>query len=331
MTADLLSDLNFLTKFHRERCQVYRDYVDSLFGDSEPTSFYELPYLPVTAFKGRELRSVAEEEIYRRMYSSGTGSRGKSTIVVDRETAKLQTKALASSFKDYFGAERRPMLVIDGDLKDHSFSARRAGISGFSTFSKKIFYALDSRGRPDWDGIERFLSEPAPSGVMVFGFTFVVWKFLQEMMASNIRFSIPNSFLLHGGGWKKLTEEAVSRKVFSSTITENLGISSVHNYYGMIEQTGSIYFECELGSLHAPAGGGFLIRHPLTLEPVSSGTEGVVQVFSSIQKSYPGHSLLTEDIGYATEGNCPCGREGERLNVVGRLSNSEIRGCSDAV
>ena len=58
--------------------------------------------------------------------------------------------------------------------------------------------------------------------------------------------------------------------------------------------------------------------------------KGLIEVVSSIPKSYPGHVLLTEDEGILLgEDDCPCGRKGKYFNVLGRIKNAEIRGCSD--
>ena len=46
--------------------------------------------------------------------------------------------------------------------------------------------------------------------------------------------------------------------------------------------------------------------------------------------SYPGHNILTEDIGEIVgEDNCKCGKQGKYFQVYGRAKEAEIRGCSD--
>ena len=58
---------------------------------------------------------------------------------------------------------------------------------------------------------------------------------------------------------------------------------------------------------------------------------GIVQVVSLLPESYPGHSILTEDTGIILgEDDCPCGRKGKYFKLLGRIKNSEVRGCSDA-
>ena len=51
---------------------------------------------------------------------------------------------------------------------------------------------------------------------------------------------------------------------------------------------------------------------------------------SLLPKSYPGHSILTEDIGeIVKDNNCDCSSKGKRFLVHGRTIQSETRGCSD--
>ncbi|RKJ31819.1 acyl-protein synthetase, partial [Butyricicoccus sp. 1XD8-22] len=113
-------------------------------------------------------------------------------------------------------------------------------------------------------------------------------------------------------------------------LREQLGIQEIHNYYGMVEQVGSIFVECSEGHLHTPSYADVIIRNPITFEPVSIGEQGLIQVISELPTSYPGHSLLTEDLGTIIgEDDCPSGWKGKYFTVSGRLPKSELRGCSD--
>ena len=111
---------------------------------------------------------------------------------------------------------------------------------------------------------------------------------------------------------------------------EEFGIERIFNYYGMVEQVGSIFMECEQGHLHAPAFADVIVRDPVSLRVRPAGEPGVLQVLSALPVSYPGHSLLTEDVGVIHgEDDCPCGRLGKHFTVSGRLPAAELRGCSD--
>ena len=58
--------------------------------------------------------------------------------------------------------------------------------------------------------------------------------------------------------------------------------------------------------------------------------KGLIQLFSVLPTSYPGHNILTEDIGELIgEDDCKCGLKGKYFLVHGRSEKSEIWGCSD--
>jgi phenylacetate-coenzyme A ligase PaaK-like adenylate-forming protein len=332
----LLDDLKKITQHHYENCDLYRWYVGSLFPDfSKADSLDKLPWLPVRAFKEYDLMSISNDQVFKTMLSSGTGGL-QSKIYLNQDNAKAQQEKLIEIFFNVFGRGRYPMLVIDSEstIKERQkFSARTAAINGFSIFSRGREFALNESMQLDLDRVEAFLDKQSGRSFFIFGFTFVIWESLiQQLELKGVNLDFSNAFIVHGGGWKKLENQKVSSDEFKKRIYDNTGCSKVHNYYGMIEQTGSIYMECPQGNLHAPPGSDFLIRSTHTLKPLSQGESGLIQLFSNIQTSYPGHSLLSEDMGFFhPSSQCSCGSSGRILSIIGRAERAEIRGCSDAV
>ena len=146
----------------------------------------------------------------------------------------------------------------------------------------------------------------------------------------DVKLPLDNAVLIHGGGWKKLIDQQVDNETFKQCLASRLGDITVLNYYGMVEQTGSIFMECECGRLHASNYSDIIIRNPKDFSVCGVGEKGLVQLVSLLPESYPGHSILTEDIGELTgEDDCPCGRYGKTFVIHGRIKNAEIRGCSD--
>ena len=159
----------------------------------------------------------------------------------------------------------------------------------------------------------------------------MVWQyFVEQLKQSKQRISLPNAILLHSGGWKKLEDRAVSNATFKQAVLEYTDIPKVHNFYGLVEQVGSIFVECERGHLHCSSYSDVLVRDAETWRPLPLGREGILQLMSVLPKSYPGHSLLTEDRAVILgEDDCPCGRKGKYFDIKGRLPKVEMRGCSD--
>ena len=153
--------------------------------------------------------------------------------------------------------------------------------------------------------------------------------FLQVLAKENITFDLSNATLIHGGGWKMINE-AINSSLFRRKLKEVCEIENVYDYYGMVEQTGTIFMECEEGHLHASDFSDIIIRRESDFSEASVGEKGIIQVISVLPKSYPGQSLLTEDEGVLLgEDNCKCGRKGKYFKILGRIKSAELRGCSD--
>lgn len=331
-----------LTGHHMEQCEPYKNMMNSIGMTPERleqvVSYEELPFLPVRLFKELELLSVPKEDVFKTMTSSGTTGQRVSKIFLDRVTAAYQQKTMVKIVSDYTGSARMPMLILDcpSVVKNRlMFSARGAGILGFSIFGSDRTYALKDEMELDIEGVRNFLERHEGQRILLFGFTFMVWQhFYKELVRieqeTGERFDFSKSVLIHGGGWKKLIGEAVSPEEFHDRLCAVCGLDDIHDYYGMVEQTGCIYMQCECGHLHASIFSDVIMRDPKDFSVCGIGEKGIIQVVSAIPESYPGHSLLTEDEGILLgEDDCPCGRKGKYFKVLGRLKNAEIRGCSD--
>ena len=329
------AELARMTQHSAEMCESYRKILDKLSFNAEiPHSVEEFPFLPVRLFKEYELKNVSDEEVMKTMTSSGTTGQKVSKIYLDRSTSANQTKVLAKICSEFLGSKRRPMLIIDSKsvLKDRNmFSARGAGILGFSMIGRGAVYALDENMQLDVPAVLAFLEKYAGEPVLLFGFTFMIWEhFYKELERLDMHLPLDGAVLIHGGGWKKLLAEAVDNETFKKSLQSRCGNITVLNYYGMVEQTGSIFMECEHGRLHASNYSDIIIRNPNDFSVCKKGEKGLVQLVSLLPESYPGHSILTEDIGELTgEDDCPCGRHGKTFVIHGRIKNAEIRGCSD--
>ena len=67
-----------------------------------------------------------------------------------------------------------------------------------------------------------------------------------------------------------------------------------------------------------------IVRDPYTLEVLNDNQEGLLQFLNPIPYSYPGLSVLTDDLGIKKTI-----KNKEYFEITGRAKNSEIRGCGD--
>jgi hypothetical protein len=324
----LLEELSGLVEHHRERCEPYARILAAN-GYPGADSVADLPWLPVRLFKNLDLKSIDDDEVFKVLTSSGTTGE-VSKIYLDKAAAATQTRQLAATVQTVLGPKRLPMLLVDTKamLKDRkSFSARGAGVLGMSTFGRDHVWALDDDGHVDLDKIRAFLEKHGDEPFLIFGFTFMVWLHLYEVAIDN-GLDLSNGILIHSGGWKKLIDQAVSPEEFRRRLA-GVGLTRTHNFYGMVEQIGTIFLEGPSGgSLYCPDFADVVVRDPQTWAELPPGQPGLLEVVSTLPTSYPGHVLLTEDLGVVhgiDDGDWP----GKHFSVLGRLPRAEARGCSD--
>lgn len=331
-SARLLQGLNDLTAYHYERCQPYRRILDAAWnGRREYESLEAMPFLPVSLFKELELASTAESSLV--MESSGTTGQRPSRIFVDGNTAARQSTALVRTFAPVLGDRRVPFLAIDtrSVITKQPLTARGAGVLGMMKFGGKAAFALTPDLELDAKALREFVGRYAGEPFLIFGFTFLVWSKLYKSFEDG-ELDLSNATLIHSGGWKRLEAEKVSNEVFKASLRQRFRLERVVNFYGFVEQIGSVFLEGPDGRLYAPNFTDVIIRDPATLEPVPTGQVGVVQVVSLLPTSYPGHSVLTEDLGVIDTIDAGAGgRMGKAVRILGRVPKAELRGCSDVI
>lgn len=301
----------------------------------------DLPFLPVTVLKAQPPLALVDPcEIKKVLTSSSTTGQLPSRIALDLPTARRMTKGVVVIVQDFLGPARRPYLVVDvpgsvgGEVE---LGARGTAIRGLQPFATGVTYCLQPDGTGnlslDREKLLKFAETWGDSPVLVYGFTYILWKHLVEpLSAKNISLGMPGVHILHSGGWKRLQDEAVDKSSFNNGLAQVFGCSAdrVIDFYGMVENVGVIYPDCPKGNKHVPSFGDVIVRDPLTLAPVAEGEQGILQVCSVLPTSFPGNLLLTEDIAeIVTYDGCRCGRRGTCFRFVGRVPKSELRGCGN--
>lgn len=330
--ARMLPELVALTERHRAASPGYANILAAI--GHGPSRHYDrvadLPWLPVRLFKTQQIKSIPDDEVFKVLTSSGTTG-DVSRIYLDKAAAAAQTRMLSQTIQTVLGPRRLPMLVVDTTsvIKNRtSFSARGAGVLGMMNFGRDHVWVLDEHGVPDPEAIRGFLAKHGDQPFLIFGFTFMAWLYLYEVARDN-GLDLSNGVLIHSGGWKKLTDQAVDNAEFRRRFEADTGLVRIHNFYGMVEQIGVVYLEGPDGNaLYCPDFADVIIRDPATWRELPPGEPGLVEVISTLPESYPGHVLLTEDLGVVhgiDDGVWP----GKRFAILGRLPRAEARGCSD--
>ena len=324
-----------LSKFHYKNCNEFKKISNQVFKKiNKIKNLEDLPFVAVEVFKKYNLKSTSQNNLSKILRSSGTTNNGVSMINLDRKTSLLQSRALSIIFSDISKNNDLEIFFVESPnviFSKETLSARSAAISGFKQLAKKSYFLLDNKFNLNLKILTNQIKKNPKKEFIIFGFTSLIWLHLIKILKKKkIKLKKNNGILIHGGGWKKMQDQSVDRNIFNSTITEFLGIKKIHNYYGMVEQTGSIFLECEFGFFHASIFSEILIRNK-NMQVCKIKENGLIQTFSLLPLSYPGHNILTEDMGRLEgEDGCKCGRKGRYFSIKGRVPGTTIRGCSDA-
>jgi hypothetical protein len=340
--AKLLAVLQAELTYAIERHAPFRRYVEAWPIDYRNAQrIADLPYLPVAVFKtDPPLALVPPDRIVRTLASSATTGQSPSRVVLDAETSRRMVRGITSIVRDFIGPMRRPYLVIDTPeslASGAQLGARGAAIQGLEAFATDIVCCLknDDPDRPTIDEPTLFaFAERVGNGdALAYGFTYVIWQHLVlPLRTKGITLRMPNVRLLHSGGWKRLQDQAVPREAYAAEVASLFGCPAARivDFYGMVENVGIIYPDCAHGNKHVPAFAEVIVRDPLSLEPVQVGEQGLVQVCSALATSFPGFTVLTDDIAEIIHyDGCPCGRRGTCFRFVKRVPQAEIRGCGN--
>jgi len=337
---EFLHDIKTLHMHNYENSEYYRNWIGFFFDISsinklkkvlKTNDLAKFPYLPSSAFKYNKLISTSSEEVIKIMQSSGTSSGIPSKIFLDRKTSGLMTERLRIDTNKVIGSYRRPLFIVDDKnifSNRKSFIARGAAIAGLIRYGSSIDFLLDG------DSINEKalfnLKKNSSQEILIIGTTVNIWtKFIP--LFSRLNINLENASIVHGGGWKKLEKRRIDNVCFKDSIYQCCKINKVINFFGMVEQLGSISYECKAGNFHIPEASRFIVRSENDGSILSDGEIGLLQVNSILPYSYPGASILTDDLIMIDSSSiCRCGNRKPIFKYIGRVKMSEIRGCGSS-
>ncbi len=338
--ALLLEALTAEHAHHFAHSSGYRRYCErrGVTGAQVFASVEDLPYLPVHAFKLRSssLISVDAGDIRSKLESSAT-SGVPSQLSLDKVTSRRQVRALGSVMTAVLGPKRRPFIVFDVKPSSGgpSLGARSAAVGGMLNAARTVEYVMttDAAGALvlDQPKLTEVLKAATELGepVVLFGFTYVLYLYgVMPVARSGQHFALPpGSQVLHIGGWKKLEQQRVDKAEFNQTTSRVFGVTAAHvvDVYGFTEQMGVVYPDGADGLKRPPAFAEVIVRDPHTLKPAADGSVGLLQFVTPLPHSYPGISILTDDLGVIVARD----ESGTHFRILGRAARAEIRGCGD--
>ncbi|MEM3445617.1 MAG: acyl-protein synthetase [Thermoplasmata archaeon] len=302
---------------------------------------YKIPYVFVSCLKMYDFKFLPDERIKLTLTSSGTG--GMKTKTYLDEVTLDRILEIAWRIHEEMGVvapERECNYLLFSYDPNYARDLGTAFSDESNTRFTKIrskFYAIQ------WKGEEKgfvfspqetakklleFASEDVPLRICGFpAHLLITIEELRKMGYSKVPLH-PESFFLTGGGWKTFEDRKIEKPEFRKMVSEFFCVkpSQLRDSYGFVEH-GIPYLDCEEGNLHIPNYSRVVARDPRDLSILENGNQGLLHFYTPYHFAYPVLSVLSTDYG-VVNANCPCGRPGSILTILGRAGRTKWKGCA---
>jgi hypothetical protein len=308
-----------LFRHQAAHCPPYRAYLAGLGRDpARVQALADIPFLPIEFFKTHEVRTDPEawqpQEVF---LSSGTTLQQRSRHLV-RDPALYRANAAAIFEAAYGPLTSWTFLALLPSYLEQGESSLVAMVADFARRSGQAQEAFFLR---DHAGLLRALAEAQRQPgrrVMLFGVTYALLDLAAEVGAAP---ELQNLTVLETGGMKGRRREMI-REELHQELQAAFGPAPIHSEYGMTELLSQAYSPGE-GLFYCPPQLRVLLRDPADPFSVAADrTEGAINLIDLANVDSCAF-IETKDLARRHPGGA--------FEVLGRLDNSDIRGCSQLV
>mgnify|MGYP002071995977 CR=1 FL=1 len=302
-------------RFQHQHNTVYRQYCDVLgINAASIHTIDKIPFLPISFFKTHTIQTTAfEPEVI--FESSGTTQTINSRHWV-KDTGLYQ-RSFTTAFNLFYGnpAQWCIIALLPSYLeRQHSSLVMMADeLIGQSGHPKSGFYLYD------FEKLAATLQalEAAGQQTLLLGVTFALLDF-----AEAFPMPLQHSIIMETGGMKGRKEE-LTRQQVHAILNAAFSTTAIHSEYGMTELLSQAYAK-EKGLFTTPPWMKVLLRaedDPFEVKdaPEVNHSSGAINIID-LANLYSCSFIATDDAGRLY----PDGS----FEVLGRLDNSDIRGCS---
>ena len=279
----------------------------------DPTDVNEInkiPFLPISFFKTKKILSTDKFE--KVFYSSGTTTNSRSKHFIS--SLKLYQKSFINNFKlNYSDITQYTILALLPNYYDNKDSSLIYMIEKLIKLSKskESGFFLD-----DYFNLSKKLIEldaKKERKTILIGVPYA----LLDMIDFN-QFQLNNTIIMETGGMKGRRKEMV-RTELHEKLKRGFGVSKIHSEYGMTELLSQAYSKGD-GIFKTPSWMKVIIRDINDAQNLDfnkkSGAINIIDLANYNSCSF----IATDDMGkYVND---------DEFELIGRVDNSDIRGCN---
>ncbi len=302
--------------FQYQQNAVYRQYCDAIRTNVDLVqTLHQIPFLPIQFFKSMTIKSTEFEPAAVFESSGTTGSINSKHHVRD---ITLYEESFLKAFRSFYGEVKNYCII--GLLP--SYLERKN-----SSLVWMVNALIERSGNPqsgfylyDHDKLAETLKKNEAIGqqTLLIGVTYALLDFFEQHPLS-----LTHTIMMETGGMKGRREELTRSEVHERLIKQ-AGVAAIHSEYGMTELLSQAYATSD-GMFSCPPWMRILLRaedDPFEIMDASgseNSANGVINIID-LANLYSCSFIATDDMGKLY----PNGD----FEVLGRLDNSDIRGCS---
>tara|TARA_R110002111_G_scaffold103643_1_gene160578 strand:+ start:9276 stop:10271 length:996 start_codon:yes stop_codon:yes gene_type:complete len=298
-------------RYQHENNLVYREFCDLMKVEPQKVkTLQQIPFLPIQFFKSHAVVSNTNP-VQNTFTSSGT-------------TGMVTSKHMVTDTSIYEESYRKGFSQFYGNIEDYVVLAllpsylERDGSSLIYMVEDLIHLSNhDDSGfyLHNHDELINKLTTLDQSGqnVILIGVTFALLDLIEKH-----QFQLQNTIIMETGGMKGRRKEMI-REELHQQLCEGFGVTAIHSEYGMTELLSQAYSLGE-GVFECPTWIQILVRDTEdALTYIPQGKTGGINVID-LANINSCSFIATQDLGKKNPNNS--------FEVLGRLDNSDIRGCN---
>ena len=297
--------------FQYENNMVYKSYCNMICEDpTDVNEINKIPFLPISFFKTKKILSTDNFE--KVFYSSGTTTNSRSKHFIS--SLELYQKSFINNFKlNYSDITQYTILALLPNYYDNKDSSLIYMIEKLIKLSKskESGFFLD-----DYINLSKKLIEldtKKERKTILIGVPYA----LLDMIDFN-QFQLNNTIIMETGGMKGRRKEMV-RTELHEKLKRGFGVSKIHSEYGMTELLSQAYSKGD-GVFKTPSWMKVIIRDINDAQNLDfnkkSGAINIIDLANYNSCSF----IATDDMGkYIND---------DEFELIGRVDNSDIRGCN---
>ena len=289
---------------------VYREFCNLIYKNpAKINEVNEIPFLPISFFKTKKILSTNNYE--KVFYSSGTSKKIRSKHYISR--IELYEKSFLTNFIHNYGKpEEYNIIGLLPNYLENSNSSLIYMVEKLIKFSKSNNSGFYMR---DFDKLSEKLIklEKKKEKTILIGVSYALLDLI-----SYKKFKLKNTIVMETGGMKGQRKEMVKSELHEK-LKIGFGVSKIHSEYGMTELLSQAYSKGE-GIFESPPWMKIVIRDINDAQNLhfnkKSGAINIIDLANYNSCSF----IATDDMGKSINET--------EFEVIGRVDNSDVRGCN---